>query len=72
MHPKLTENKRAIFGLQLYNCKQICEIKSGHLIETLENNKHYSKGEKVFYPAFYKHKPSALIDSVYAVEFIKE
>jgi hypothetical protein len=72
MHPELTKDHCAVFGLQQHDCKEICEIKTGHLIEILENNKHYSQGDKVFYPAFYKHKPSASVYSVYSVEFINE
>ena len=70
MNPEETDDNLAIFGLHQHDCKEICEVKEGHLIEILERNKHYSKGDKVFYPAFYRHKPSAKIFSIYGVEFI--
>lgn len=72
MRPEETHDNLAIFGLHEHNCKEICEVKEGHLIEMLERNKHYAKGEKVFYPAYYRHKPSAKIFSIYGVEFIPE
>jgi hypothetical protein len=72
MYPELTEDHQAVFGLQQHDCKEVCEVKTGHLIEVLENNKLYSQGDKVFYPAFYKHKPRATVYSVYGVEFINE
>ena len=50
MDPKSTSDGHAIFGLHQHNCKEICEVKKGHLIEMLERNKVYSKGDKVFYP----------------------
>ena len=71
MDPSKTENGIAEFGIQKHDCKEFCKVKEGHLIEILERSKYYSKGEKVIYPAFYRHKPSASIFSVYGVEFIK-
>lgn len=72
MHPEETEDNLAVFGLHQHDCKEICEVKEGHLVEMLERNKNYTKGDKVFYPAFYRHKPSAKIFSVYGVEFISK
>jgi hypothetical protein len=72
MHPEKTIDKRAVFGLQQHDCKEICEVIEGHLIEVLERNKLYTKGDKVFYPSYYMHKPSATQFSVYGVELIKE
>ena len=70
MNPKENQDNLSVFGLHQHDCKEICEVQEGHLIEMLERNKVYSKGDKVFYPAYYRHKPSAKILSVYGVEFI--
>ena len=71
MDPSKTENGIAEFGIQKHDCKELCKVKEGHLIEILERKKRYSKGEKVIYPPFYRHKPSASVYSIYGVEFIK-
>ena len=72
MRPEETNDNLAVFGLHQHDCKEICEVKEGHLIEILERNKNYAEGDKVFYPAFYKHKPCAKTFSVYGVEFISK
>jgi len=69
MRPEETDDNIAMFGLHQHDCKEICEVKEGHLIEMLERNKSYTEGDKVFYPAFYRHKPCAKTFSVYRVEF---
>ena len=71
MHPEKTILKTACFGLQEHDCKEVCRIITGHLIETLESGKMYEKNDVVIYPAFYKHRPASNVYAFYEVEFIQ-
>ena len=45
MTPNEDNNFVALFGKQLHNCKEICEIFEGELIETMEMDKKYEAGD---------------------------
>lgn len=70
MNPEESSDGIARFGKQEHDCKEICVVTSGELIETYEMCKHYDVNETVIYPAYYTHKPIAKIKSTYEVEFI--
>ncbi|AFM54805.1 hypothetical protein B620_gp27 [Croceibacter phage P2559S] len=60
------------FGLQEHDVLEKVFIHSGHLIEATRGDKIYEKNETVIYAANEKHKPKALVESVYDVTFIKQ
>jgi len=59
------------FGLQQHDVLDKVFIEIGHLIEQERGNKIYEKGDSVVYAPKEKHKPKALVNSVYDVAFKK-
>ncbi|CAA6810540.1 MAG: Unknown protein [uncultured Sulfurovum sp.] len=70
MDPSATTDGVAIFGTQKHDCKELCTVIEGELIEGNEGNKKYVTGDIVIYPTDYLHKPKAKVFSKYLVEFI--
>ena len=71
MNPEDSPTKIAEFGRQKHDCKELCEVLEGELIEIREGFKKYDKGDIVIYPKNFIHKPSSSIKSKYGVEFLE-
>ena len=70
MDPLKSTKKIAEFGKQKHDCKELCEVLEGELIEIREGFKRYEKGDIVVYPKNFIHKPSSSVKSKYGVEFL--
>ena len=59
------------FGIQSHDCIEEVLVLQGNLIETLRDNKVYTKGQTVTYLHSQLHKPYCTMDSIYKVVFTK-
>lgn len=60
------------FGFQEHNCLEETKIITGHLIETLRDDKEYTEGQVISYQPREMHKPHFEKDSVLDVIFTKK